>query len=174
MIMDELLKHQLLGVMECWDMCNVFYLLHMKKAYKFHKNRLLRLMCEHHETYMLDIRDNNIATKVQYIQSPMVTYPLSTDDINLSNILSTWYDWCMEALKLYDKLIPSSPHKKFLSKLRYEVEGELEVIRFMQRRYQMDDSETTIKPTVQLKTSTSPMSNLRREMIEKMKKQETA
>ena len=102
------LEHQLRGIMECWDMTNLFYLLKMSQLYKYQKCRLSKLMDVHLCTNELMIKRYNEIGEIPYEYSSHLKLPLGKTDASqaelMNEVLDSWVKWETSAYELYTTL----------------------------------------------------------------------
>lgn len=165
---SAVMKHQLLGIMECWDTCNIFYLLKMRKPYKYHKYRLMRLLTDYQATNIILVEKYHEAYKTPEFQfGNLVEYPIQKDKTLLTTALNAWYTWVMTAKELYGKLVSeNTDHSRFWKQLYLHAVNELEMAEYMKNKFQ-----PSLDEPIMTSETTLPMSSLRREMIAQLRKQ---
>ena len=102
-----LLSQQLQGIMECWDMNNLFYLLKMPQLYKYHKHRLAKLVNIHQYTNCIMVKRYNEIGEIPYAYESQLKLPIDSNmerssKRNLINtVLDSWVKWIDSIKELY-------------------------------------------------------------------------
>ena len=106
----KLLSHQLQGIMECWDMTNLFYLLKMPQLYKQQKYRLFKLMECHQWTNTTMIQQYGEIDEIPYEYSSHLKLPLKQDMESserttlINEMLDSWLKWSTTLMELCTQL----------------------------------------------------------------------
>ena len=102
---SAVLSHQLQGIMECWDMTNLFYLLKMPTLYRCQRKRLPWLISTYDKTSTKLMDTYGELVETPYTFKSLLEYPVNSKSTALLNrVLDAWVDWGSKGKELYTAL----------------------------------------------------------------------
>ena len=134
-----LLAHQLQGIMECWDMSSLFFLLKINPLYKYHKNRLIKLLSNHHYINCMMIKRYKEIGEIPYEYSSNLKLPMK-DTTNSTTIVNTyldsWVKWATTLKDLYGQLVKDDKeYKTTWYKMYNQAQADLDIANKFHKRY---------------------------------------
>lgn len=136
---SAVLSLQLQGIMDCWDMQNLFCLLEMSQLCNYHKKRLVKMICCHQHTNCLMIKRYNEAGEIPYEYNSALKYPLKADadKSSLVNaVLDRWVKWVADLSGLYKQLTEEdSEYRAYWTKMYHQLQHESDIANKAHQKY---------------------------------------